>query len=86
MVSFGLKSGCFFRSSFWLPSSYHTPPVAISAFFAGILTKVAIYVLARYYTLIFVQDVGYTHTILLWIGGLDHGHWRTGCRSAIRIP
>ncbi|KPP99627.1 MAG: multicomponent Na+:H+ antiporter subunit MnhD [Bacteroidetes bacterium HLUCCA01] len=69
MVSFGLKAAVF-PLFFWLPSSYHTPPVAISAFFAGILTKVAIYVLARYYTLIFVQDVGYTHTILLWIGGL----------------
>lgn len=69
LVSFGLKAAVF-PLFFWLPSSYHTPPVAISAFFAGILTKVAIYVLARFYTLIFIQDVGYTHTILLWIGGL----------------
>lgn len=69
MVSFGLKAAVF-PLFFWLPSSYHTPPVAVSAFFAGILTKVAIYVLARYYTLIFIQDVGYTHTILLWVGGL----------------
>lgn len=69
MVAFGLKAAVF-PLFFWLPSSYHTPPVAVSAFFAGILTKVAIYVLARFYTLIFIQDVGYTHTILLWVGGL----------------
>jgi multicomponent Na+:H+ antiporter subunit D len=69
LVTFGLKAAVF-PLFFWLPSSYHTPSVAVSAFFAGILTKVAIYVMARFFTLIFIQDVGYTHTILLWIGGL----------------
>lgn len=69
LVAFGLKAAVF-PLFFWLPASYHTPPVAISAFFAGVLTKVGVYVLARFYTLIFIQDTAYTHTILLWIAGL----------------
>ncbi|MEX2639432.1 MAG: Na+/H+ antiporter subunit D [Balneolales bacterium] len=69
MVSFSIKAAMF-PLFFWLPASYHTPPVAISAIFAGLLTKVGVYTLIRFFTLIFVQDVAYTHTILLWAAGL----------------
>ncbi len=69
MVAFGIKAAVF-PLFFWLPASYHTPPIAISAFFAGMLTKVGVYALMRTFTLLFVADVGYTHTILLWVGGL----------------
>ena len=69
MVAFGIKAAVF-PLFFWLPASYHTPPIAISAFFAGMLTKVGVYALIRMFTLLFVADVGYTHTILLWVGGL----------------
>ena len=69
MVGFGVKAAVF-PLFFWLPASYHTPPIAISAFFAGMLTKVGVYALIRTFTLLFVADVGYTHTILLWVGGL----------------
>ncbi len=69
MVAFGIKAAVF-PLFFWLPASYHTPPIAISAFFAGMLTKVGVYALIRTFTLLFVADVGYTHTILLWVGGL----------------
>ena len=55
---------------FWLPASYHTPPAPVSAIFAGLLTKVGVYALIRVFTLLFVQDVGYTHTIILAIAGL----------------
>jgi multicomponent Na+:H+ antiporter subunit D len=64
MVSFGIKAAAF-PLFFWLPASYHTPPVAVSALFAGLLTKVGVYALFRVFTLIFTQDVAYTHTILL---------------------
>ena len=67
MVSFGIKAGAF-PLFFWLPASYHTPPVAVSALFAGLLTKVGVYAIFRFFTLIFNQDVPYTHTILLWVG------------------
>lgn len=69
MVSFGIKAAAF-PLFFWLPASYHTPQVAVSALFAGLLTKVGVYALFRFFTLIFNQDVEYTHTILLWAATL----------------
>ncbi len=68
LVSFGIKAAIF-PLFFWLPASYHTPPVAISAIFGGLLTKVGVYALIRVFTLLFTQDIGYTHTILLWVAG-----------------
>ncbi|TVP80853.1 MAG: Na+/H+ antiporter subunit D [Puniceicoccaceae bacterium] len=53
LASFGLKAGIF-PFFFWLPAAYHTPPPAITAIFAGTLTKVGVYVLFRCYTLMFV--------------------------------
>ncbi|MFO7857530.1 MAG: Na+/H+ antiporter subunit D [Ectothiorhodospiraceae bacterium] len=69
MVSFGIKAAAF-PLFFWLPAAYHTPPVAVSALFAGLLTKVGVYALFRFFSLLFTQDVGYTHEILLWAAGL----------------
>lgn len=69
LISFGIKAAVF-PLFFWLPASYHTPPISIAAIFAGMLTKVGVYSLMRVFTLIFIHDVGYTHTILLWIAGL----------------
>ncbi len=68
MVAFGVKAAVF-PLFFWLPASYHTPSVAVSAIFAGLLTKVGVYALIRMFTLVFTGDVDYTHTILLWIAG-----------------
>ncbi|MDA0700054.1 MAG: proton-conducting transporter membrane subunit, partial [bacterium] len=69
LVAFGIKAAVF-PLFFWLPASYHTPPVAVSAIFAAMLTKVGVYALIRMFTLVFVGDVGTTHTILLWISAL----------------
>ncbi|MEQ5801031.1 Na+/H+ antiporter subunit D [Halomonas sp. H10-9-1] len=69
MVAFGIKAAAF-PLFFWLPASYHTPPVAVSALFAGLLTKVGVYALFRVFTLIFHHSPGYTHEILLWGAGL----------------
>ncbi|MFO7639792.1 MAG: proton-conducting transporter membrane subunit, partial [Candidatus Competibacteraceae bacterium] len=69
MVSFGIKAAAF-PLFFWLPASYHTPQVAVSALFAGLLTKVGVYALFRVFTLIFTQEVEFTHTLLLWMAGL----------------
>ena len=68
LVAFGIKSAIF-PLFFWLPASYHTPPVAITALFSGLLTKVGVYALFRVFTLLFVQDIAYTHTIILIIAG-----------------
>ena len=69
IVAFGIKAAVF-PLFFWLPASYHTPKVAVSAIFAGLLTKVGVYSMIRVFTLIFTHDVGYTHAILLWTAGL----------------
>ncbi|WP_366654949.1 Na+/H+ antiporter subunit D [Fodinicurvata sp. EGI_FJ10296] len=69
MIAFGIKSAVF-PLFFWLPASYHTPPVAISAVFSGLLTKVGVYAMIRMFTLIFTEDVAFTHTVLLWVAGL----------------
>lgn len=69
MIAFGIKSAAF-PLFFWLPASYHTPPSPVSAIFAGLLTKVGVYALIRIFTLVFVHDAGFTHTILLVASGL----------------
>ena len=55
LTAFGIKSGLF-PLFFWLPASYHTPPVAVSAIFSGLLTKVGVYALIRTFTLLFPFD------------------------------
>ena len=67
MASFGIKAGAF-PLFFWLPASYHTPLVAVSAVFAGLLTKVGVYALYRVFSLMFIGDTAFTHQILLWVG------------------
>jgi len=69
MIGFGVKAALF-PLFFWLPASYHTPSFAVSAVFAGLLTKVGVYALMRMFTLVFVGDVGFTHEILIWISVL----------------
>lgn len=69
MVAFGVKAAVF-PLFFWLPASYHTPPVAVSALFAGLLTKVGVYALIRVFTLLFVQDTGFTHRLILVLAAL----------------
>jgi multicomponent Na+:H+ antiporter subunit D len=69
LIAFGIKAAAF-PLYFWLPASYHTPPAAVSAIFSGLLTKVGVYALMRVFTLIFIQDVAYTHTIMLFVAGL----------------
>lgn len=68
LAAFGIKAALF-PLFFWLPASYHTPPAPVSAIFAGLLTKVAVYALIRVFTLLFVHDVGTTHTLLLGVAG-----------------
>ena len=69
LVAFGIKAAIF-PLFFWLPASYHTPPVAVSALFGGMLTKVGVYALLRGFTLLFVADVAVTHGLLAWIAGI----------------
>jgi multicomponent Na+:H+ antiporter subunit D len=69
LVAFGIKAAAF-PLFFWLPASYHTPPVAVTALFSGLLTKVGAYALIRLFTLVFVHEPAFTHTLILWLAGL----------------
>ena len=53
----------------WL-ASYPTPPASVSAIFSGLLTKVGVYALIRVFTLIFAEDVAFTHVALLGLAAL----------------
>ncbi len=69
LVAFGIKAAVF-PLFFWLPASYHTPPGAASALFAGLLTKVGVYALIRVFTLLFVGETAFTHLLILVLSGL----------------
>lgn len=64
-IGFGIKSAIF-PLYFWLPASYHAPPPAVSAIFAGLLTKVGIYAILRVFTLIFVPD-DFMRELIGWV-------------------
>lgn len=66
LAAFGIKAALF-PFFFWLPASYHTPPVAVSALFAGLLTKVGVYALIRSYTLIFNTQFELVQEILIFL-------------------
>ncbi len=56
-VVFGTKAAVFPLFS-WLPDSYPTAPTTITAVFAGLLTKIGIYAMIRFHTLMALDDLG----------------------------
>ena len=60
---FGVKAAVFPLFS-WLPDSYPTAPTAVTAVFAGLLTKVGVYAIIRIHTLL-GPDGGAVPTVLL---------------------
>jgi len=68
-LSFAIKASIvpFF---FWLPVSYHTAPVTVTALFSALLTKVSIYCLIRIFSLFFYIEIMEIKTILLITAGL----------------
>jgi len=69
LVAFGIKAALV-PLFFWLPASYHTPPVAVSAIFSGLLTKVGIYALVRVFTLLFAEEAAAFQPLLLTVAAL----------------
>ncbi|WP_114784036.1 proton-conducting transporter transmembrane domain-containing protein [Botryobacter ruber] len=68
LVALGIKAAIF-PLFFWLPASYHTPPIPISAFIAGLITKVGVYALVRLFTLVFVLELELMLPILTYVAG-----------------
>lgn len=68
ILVFGIKAGLF-PLFFWLPDSYPTASGAITAVFAGLLTKVGVYAIIRTQTLMFPPDAR-QGTLLLVLAGL----------------
>lgn len=54
-LAFAMKAAAF-PLNFWLPASYHTPRMLVSAIFAGLLTKVGIYALLRVSFMLFAEQ------------------------------
>jgi len=67
-IALGIKAAVF-PLYFWLPASYHTPNITVTSLFAGLLTKVGVYALIRFFTLFFVQDAYFWHNLLLISAG-----------------
>ena len=66
LVVLGTKAAVFPLFS-WLPDSYPTAPTTITAVFAGLLTKIGVYSLIRFHTLMSMDDLG---PVILTVAGL----------------
>jgi multicomponent Na+:H+ antiporter subunit D len=69
LVAFGIKAALF-PLFFWLPDSYHTPSVGVSALFAGLLTKVGVYALYRLFPMLFPEQLLLFQPLLCWVAAL----------------
>lgn len=69
LTAFGIKAGLF-PLFFWLPASYHTPPAAVGALLAGLLTKVGVYAMIRVFTLLFPNPSASVYTAILVMSAL----------------
>lgn len=69
LVALGIKAGLFPLFG-WLPDAYPNAPIAISAVFAGLLTKVGVYALVRVFTLLFAGGSTSPNGVLLVLATL----------------
>jgi multicomponent Na+:H+ antiporter subunit D len=69
LLVFAIKAGLF-PLYYWLPISYPALPSPIAAFYAGMLTKVGVYVLIRVFGTVLPPELTALHTVLAWGAGL----------------
>lgn len=66
LLAFGMKAAAF-PLNFWLPASYHTPRIVVSALFGGLLTKVGIYALLRSLVTLFPPERAVLADVIAWV-------------------
>jgi multicomponent Na+:H+ antiporter subunit D len=70
LVAFGIKAALV-PLFFWLPASYATPPFAVSALFAALLTKVGMYSIFRVFTTVFGAQQADLQPLFAWLAGIS---------------
>jgi multicomponent Na+:H+ antiporter subunit D len=63
---FGMKAGLF-PLFYWLPNSYPILPTPVAALYAGMLTKVGVYVLLRIFGQVLPPDLPLPHLLMAWL-------------------
>jgi multicomponent Na+:H+ antiporter subunit D len=63
---FGMKAGLF-PLFYWLPNSYPILPTPVAALYAGMLTKVGVYVLLRIFGQVLPPELPLPHLLLAWL-------------------
>lgn len=66
LVVFGMKAGLF-PLFYWLPNSYPILPSPVAALYAGMLTKVGVYVLLRVFGQVLPPELPMVHTTMAWL-------------------
>jgi len=66
MLVFALKAGLF-PLYYWLPNSYPILPSPVAALYAGMLTKVGVYVLLRVFGQVLPPSLDTIHVLLGWM-------------------
>ncbi|QQL45572.1 proton-conducting transporter membrane subunit [Sulfuriroseicoccus oceanibius] len=64
--AFGIKSALI-PLAFWLPAAYPKLPPALSALFAGLLTKVGLYAFFRVFGMVFSDGTAFPHQDVLFV-------------------
>ncbi len=85
LLAFGIKAAIF-PLFYWLPASYHTPPIAVTALFGGLLTKIGIYSMWQVLVVVFPNEVRFLQPLILTLaaftmiagvlGAIAQGEWR----------
>ncbi|MEQ8444583.1 MAG: Na+/H+ antiporter subunit D [Pelagibacterium sp.] len=63
LFAFGVKAAAF-PGNAWLPASYHTPAVSVSAIFGGLLTKVGAYAAIRVLVMALPEGYAQIQTVI----------------------
>ncbi len=85
LLAFGIKAAIF-PLFYWLPASYHTPPIPVTALFGGLLTKIGIYSMWQVLVLVFPNELVFLQPLILVLaaftmitgvlGAIAQGEWR----------